>query len=71
MSGRGLTGRADPDALRAENAAAPYVPDLWKRVGAMFIPYRKHLALTAVLVLTTSAASVVPPLLVHVFCQSA
>jgi len=65
MPGRGLTGRADPDALRAENAAAPHVPDLWKRVGAMFIPYRKHLALTAVLVLATSAASVVPPLLVQ------
>lgn len=65
MSGRGLTGRADPDALRAENAAAPHVPDLWKRVGAMFIPYRKQLALTAVLVLATSAASVVPPLLVQ------
>ena len=41
------------------------MPDLWKRVGAMFVPYRKHLALTAVLVLATSAASVVPPLLVQ------
>jgi len=41
------------------------VPDLWKRVGTMFIPYRKQLAATAVLVLATSAASVVPPLLVQ------
>lgn len=65
MPGRGLTGRADPDALRAENAAAPHVPDLWKRVGAMFGPYRSQLVLTAVLVLATSAASVVPPLLVQ------
>jgi len=65
MSGRGLTGRADPDVLRAENAAAPHVPDLWKRVGAMFVPYRKHLVVTAVLVLATSAASVIPPLLVQ------
>lgn len=65
MPGRGLTARADPDALRAENAAAPHVPDLWKRVGAMFVPYRRHLVLTAILVLATSAASVVPPLLVQ------
>lgn len=65
MPGRGLTSRGDPDALRAENAAAPNVPDLWKRVAAMFAPYRKSLALTAVLVLATSAASVVPPLLVQ------
>jgi ATP-binding cassette, subfamily B, bacterial len=64
MPGRGLTARADPDALRAENAAAPHVPDLWKRVGAMFVPYRSQLVLTAVLVLATSAASVVPPLVV-------
>ncbi len=63
--GRGLTSRGDPDALRAQNAAAPHVPDLWKRVGAMFVPYRKHLVLTAALVLVASAASVVPPLLVQ------
>jgi ATP-binding cassette subfamily B protein len=31
----------------------------------MFVPYRRHLGLTAVLVLATSAASVVPPLLVQ------
>ena len=64
-AGRGLTSRADPDALRAQNAAAPYVPGLWKRVGAMFVPYRKNLMLTAALVLTASAASVIPPLLVQ------
>lgn len=65
MAGRGLAGRGDPDALRAQNAAAPHIPDLWKRVGALFVPYRGHLALTATLVLATSAASVVPPLLVE------
>jgi len=65
MPGRGLTGRSDPDALRAENAAAPQIPDLWRRVGTMFVPYRGQLILTAVLVLATSAASVVPPLLVQ------
>ncbi|WP_291379516.1 ABC transporter ATP-binding protein [Demequina sp.] len=65
MRGRGLTGGADPDALRAENAAAPDVPHLWRRVGALFGPYRAQLILTAALVLTTSAATVVPPLIVQ------
>ncbi len=41
------------------------MPGLWKRVGAMFVPYRKNLMLTAALVLTASAASVIPPLLVQ------
>ncbi|MCB2412775.1 ABC transporter ATP-binding protein/permease [Demequina sp. TTPB684] len=65
MRGRGLTSGADPDALRAENAAAPEIPHLWRRVGALFVPYRPQLVLTAVLVLATSAATVVPPLIVQ------
>ncbi len=65
MASRGLAGRGDPDALRAENAAAPHVPHLWRRVGELFVPYRGQLIVTAVLVLATSAASVVPPLLVE------
>ncbi|PKQ18493.1 MAG: hypothetical protein CVT68_03110, partial [Actinobacteria bacterium HGW-Actinobacteria-8] len=65
MRGRGLTGGRDPDDIRAENAAAPAIPHLWRRVGALFVPYRAQLALTAVLVLVTSAATVVPPLIVQ------
>lgn len=65
MRGRGLTGGRDPDAIRAENAAAPEVPHLWRRVGELFVPYRPQLVLTAVLVLATSAATVVPPLIVQ------
>ncbi|HZL81346.1 MAG TPA: ABC transporter ATP-binding protein, partial [Demequina sp.] len=65
MRGRGLTGGRDPDDIRAENAAAPAVAHLWRRVGALFVPYRSQLALTAVLVLVTSAATVVPPLIVQ------
>ncbi len=65
MRGRGLTGGRDPDDIRAENAAAPYVPYLWRRVGALFVPYRAQLLLTAILVLATSAATVVPPLVVQ------
>jgi len=61
--GRGLTGGRDEDALRAENESAPDVPDLWKRVVALFRPYRVSLVLTAVLVMASAAASIVPPLL--------
>ena len=64
--GRGLTGGSrDPDALRAENAAAPQIHRLWSRVGELFVPYRRHLVLTAALVLTSSALTVVPPLIVQ------
>ncbi len=62
---RGLTGRGDPDAIRAENAAAPHIPRLWSRIGELFVPYRGQLVLTAVLVLASSAATVIPPLLVQ------
>ena len=66
MSGRGLTGGSrDPEALRAENAAAPHIPRLWSRVGELFIPYRRQLMLTAGLVLASSALTVVPPLIVQ------
>ena len=66
MSGRGLTGGSrDPEALRAENAAAPHIPRLWARVGELFIPYRRQLFLTASLVLASSALTVVPPLIVQ------
>ena len=65
VRGRGLTGSRDPEDLRAENAAAPAVEHLWRRVGALFVPYRSQLVLTAVLVLATSAATVIPPLIVQ------
>lgn len=66
MGGRGLTGGSrDPEALRAENAAAPHVERLWARVGELFTPYRRHLVLTACLVLASSALTVVPPLIVQ------
>jgi len=64
--GRGLTGGSrDPDAIRALNAAAPQIPRLWSRIGALFVPYRRHLVTTAVLVLASSALTVVPPLIVE------
>jgi ATP-binding cassette subfamily B protein len=63
MSSRGLTGGRDEQALRAENEAAPHIPDLWSRVGELFRPYRKQLAITAALVIVAAAATIIPPLL--------
>ncbi|WP_296667810.1 ABC transporter transmembrane domain-containing protein, partial [Demequina sp.] len=64
MPGRGVAGR-DEDAQRAFNAEAPDIPDLWPRVVALFRPYRGALITTAILVIATAAATVIPPLLVE------
>ncbi|WP_062076617.1 ABC transporter ATP-binding protein [Demequina globuliformis] len=61
---RGVSGR-DEAAQRAANAAAPQIPHLWRRVLALFTPYRSSLALTAVLVVITASAGVVPPLIIE------
>ncbi|MDN4472991.1 ABC transporter ATP-binding protein [Demequina zhanjiangensis] len=53
------------DEARREIAEAPRIPDLWKRIGALFVPYRGHLILTAVLVIAASGAAVIPPLIVQ------
>lgn len=62
--GRG--GRhVDEATQRRLNAAAPQIPHLWSRVGRLFAPYKRALMVTAVLVMITAAASVVPPLIVQ------
>lgn len=53
----------DAAAQRAENAQAPRIPDLLPRIGSLFQPYRRKLAITIVLVLVGAALSVAPPLL--------
>lgn len=63
MSARGLTAGKDEDAIRAANESAPQIPHLWKRVGGLFRPYRPAIALTAVLVFASAAATIIPPLL--------
>jgi len=55
----------DAQAQRKLNAEAPQIPHLWNRVGALFAPYKRPLMVTAVLVMFTAAASVIPPLLVE------
>lgn len=53
----------DERALRERNRSAPEIPDLWRRVGALFAPYRGTLILAIVLVLITAALGVAPALL--------
>ena len=57
--------RGDDAAIRADNAQAPVIPHLWRRVVAMFRPYRQGLVVTAVLVVVGAAAAVVPPLVLR------
>lgn len=60
--GRGR-GRLDPERQRAENEAAPRIPHLGRRIAGLFRPWRGQVALIVVLVLVSSALTVVPPLL--------
>ncbi len=54
---------ADAAAQRAENQAAPRIPDLLPRIGELFRPHRRALTVTITLVLISAALSVLPPLL--------
>ncbi|AWB89930.1 ABC transporter ATP-binding protein [Salinibacterium hongtaonis] len=73
MSGHGSTGRygkqrarissADPEAQKAENAAAPTIPDLLPRIRHLFAPHARALTVTIILVLIGAGISVLPPLL--------
>ncbi|MBI5159965.1 MAG: ABC transporter ATP-binding protein [Micrococcales bacterium] len=67
MSMRGGPGRrigtSDAAAQRALNAEAPKIPDLLRRIGALFRPYRVPLAVTIALVLVDAGVGVLPPLL--------
>ncbi|GGA73846.1 multidrug ABC transporter ATP-binding protein [Pseudoclavibacter endophyticus] len=53
----------DESAQRAANAEAPRIPNLWHRIGAMFVPYRGLISIAVALVLVNAGLSVLPPLL--------
>ncbi|MDQ1127706.1 ATP-binding cassette subfamily B protein [Microbacterium sp. SORGH_AS 505] len=55
----------DEDTQREQNASAPRIPDLGRRVVALFRPYRRRLVVTAALVILGAAVGVIPPLLVQ------
>ena len=64
--GRGRAARissGDVDAQKALNAAAPKVPDLGKRIVALFRPYVRAIVVMVALVLITAVISVFPPLI--------
>ncbi|MDZ8202181.1 ABC transporter ATP-binding protein [Microbacterium sp. SSW1-59] len=64
--GRGGAFRGvDEAAQRRRNAEAPTVPDLGRRVIALFRPYAGRILITAVLVVVAAAVAVIPPLLVQ------
>ncbi|PZE85064.1 ABC transporter ATP-binding protein [Curtobacterium sp. MCBD17_032] len=60
---RGRISSGDPEAQRAANAEAPQIPHLVRRIAGLFVPHRRAIVLTVVLVLVGAALSVVPPLL--------
>ncbi|MGZ0213402.1 MAG: ABC transporter ATP-binding protein [Actinomycetales bacterium] len=53
----------DYSAQKAENADAPKIPHLLRRIARLFEPHRATLILTVTLVLIGAAISVLPPLL--------
>jgi len=54
---------ADENAQRAENADAPKIPHLLRRISELFTPHKAALTTTVILVLVGAALSVIPPLL--------
>jgi ATP-binding cassette subfamily B protein len=53
----------DAASQRAQNAQAPRIPHLFRRIAELFRPYRGRLVLMVALVLIGAALSVAPPLL--------
>ncbi|QYH34510.1 ABC transporter ATP-binding protein [Salinibacterium sp. M195] len=59
----GRVSGGDYSAQKAENAEAPEIPHLLRRIAQLFEPHRPALSLTIALVLIGAAISVLPPLL--------
>ena len=55
----------DEAAQRKQNADAPRIPDLGRRVVGLFRPYRNRILMTVLLVIVGAALGVIPPLLVQ------
>ncbi|MGW8431998.1 ABC transporter ATP-binding protein/permease [Curtobacterium sp. C1] len=61
--GGGRISSGDVRAQKAANAEAPRIPHLVRRIAELFVPHRRAIVLTVVLVLVGAALSVIPPLL--------
>ncbi|MGN8024784.1 ABC transporter ATP-binding protein [Microbacterium sp. 22242] len=68
---RGGMRPVDEESLRRQNAEAPKIPDLGRRVVALFRPYRGRILVTGVLVILSAALGVIPPLLVKLVFDDA
>jgi len=55
----------DEESQRRQNADAPRIPDLGRRVVGLFRPYRNRILMTVLLVIVGAALGVIPPLLVQ------
>ncbi len=55
----------DEDAQRRQNADAPRIANLGRRVVALFRPYRTRIIFTGLLVVFGAAIAVIPPLIVQ------
>ncbi|MDT0180024.1 ABC transporter ATP-binding protein [Microbacterium sp. ARD31] len=62
--GGGFRG-VDIEAQKRINAQAPRIPDLGRRVVALFRPYRGRIVATGALVIAGAAIAVIPPLIVQ------
>jgi ATP-binding cassette subfamily B protein len=71
--GAALIGAAGVDAerQRALNAEAPKIPHLRRRIATLFMPYRRDLGLTIVLVLIGAALTVALPLITRAIFDKA
>jgi ATP-binding cassette subfamily B protein len=64
-------GAPDIEVQRALNAQAPKIPHLRRRIGALFLPYKRELAITIVLVLVTAGLTVALPLITRAIFDKA
>ncbi|MCU1445980.1 MAG: transporter [Cryobacterium sp.] len=55
----------DTEAQRAQNAEAPEIPNLLRRIRGLFAPHGRKLTVTVILVLLSAGLSVLPPLLIQ------
>jgi ATP-binding cassette subfamily B protein len=56
----------DARAQREQNADAPQIPHLFRRIAGLFSAFRGPLIITVILVISSAALTVIPPLLIEV-----
>ncbi len=62
---------SDYEVQKALNAGAPVIPHLRRRIGALFMPYKRDLTITIVLVLFSAALTIALPLITRAIFDKA